>query len=315
MKQKSSFDWRVFFQAVLTIALPVALQNFLSTTASMVDTIMIGSQGELAVAAVGICSQISSFFFSSFAGFTGGAVLFFSQNWGARNFKGINRTFGISLMILLFFGLLFGSIAVFNPRLLLRLYTDKENIIALGLPYLRIVGFSYPLSVVVVLMCFFLRSTERIKGPLICSIIGLLINFTLNWILIYGRFGFPAMGPAGAAVGTLCSTTSNFVLLLFLVLKDQKTVRLRLKDMFDWNREFLGTYIKKCIPIACNEIFYGTGHMLINVVIGRQSESAIAAMAAFRVLEGFVYAFFGGLADASSVVVGKQIGSGQHMKG
>ena len=104
--------WNVFAQAVYTIALPIAFQNLLSTTASMVDTIMIGSMGELSVAAVGICSQISSLFFSCYFGFAGGALLFFSQYWGAKSEKGINKTFGLSMSFMLLVGLLFGAVAV-----------------------------------------------------------------------------------------------------------------------------------------------------------------------------------------------------------
>lgn len=315
MTQNQNFEWKLFFKAVITIALPIALQNLLSTTASMVDTIMIGSAGELAVAAVGICSQITSLFFSCYFGFAGGALLFFSQYWGAKNIKGINRTFGISLLFMLLVALAFGGVAVTNPAFLLRIYTDKENIIQLGTPYIRIVGFSYPVTVLVLLMNFLLRSTERVKKPLVCSVIGLVVNFCLNWTLIYGRFGMPKMGPAGAAVGTLASSLVNFSLLLIFILRDQKTARLRLREMFDWGDGFIAIYLKKCLPIITNELFYGIGQMLINIVIGHQSETAIAAMAAFRVLEGFVFAFFGGLADASSVVVGKEIGAGNHMKG
>ena len=84
--------WSSFLRLMMTIAFPVALQNLLSTTAGMVDTIMIGSMGELAVAAVGICSQISSLFFSCYWGFAGGAMLFFAQYWGAKNERGINQT-------------------------------------------------------------------------------------------------------------------------------------------------------------------------------------------------------------------------------
>lgn len=308
-------DWKVFFQAVLTIALPIALQNFLSTTASMVDTIMIGSQGELSVAAVGICSQISSLFFSCYFGFTGGALLFFSQYWGAGNARGINRTFGLSMTCMLIVAVIFGAAAVSNPAFMLRIYTDKENIIQVGIPYIRIVGFAYPLQVVAVIISFLMRSTERVRPPLICSILALITNFILNWILIYGRFGMPQMGAAGAAVGTLVSGMVNVAGLLVFLMKDRSTVALHLKDMFSWGEGFIATYMKKCLPILCNELFYGVGQMLINIVIGHQSEPAIAAMAAFRVLEGFVFAFFGGLADASSVVVGKEVGAGNHMRG
>lgn len=315
MVQTKSFDRKSFLTAILTIAFPIALQNLLSTTASMVDTIMIGSQGELSVAAVGICSQITSLFFSCYFGFAGGALLFFAQYWGAKNIRGINRTFSISLLCMLAVALLFGGVAVLCPEFLLRLYTDKENIIELATPYLRIVGFSYPITVMVLILNFLLRSTERVKAPLFCSIMGLLVNFCLNWVLIYGHFGMPKMGPAGAAVGTLASGIINFILLLIFLSKDQKTVRISFTDMFSWDKTFITTYFKKCLPIICNELFYGIGQMLMNIVIGRQSESAIAAMAAFRVLEGFVFAFFGGLADASGVVVGKEIGAGRHMKG
>ncbi len=315
MHKSSRIDWKVFFRAVLTIALPIALQNFLSTTASMVDTIMIGSQGELSVAAVGICSQISSLFFSCYFGFAGGSLLFFSQYWGAENEKGISKTFGISLVCMLAVSLLFGGAAVTNPEFVLGIYTDKQNIAAVGAPYMRIVGFAYPLQVLAVLISFLMRSTERVKAPLFSSILALITNFVLNWILIYGRFGMPKMGAAGAAVGTLASGMVNLLILLLFLWKDKKTVRLRVKDMFFWGDGFFKTYFSKCFPIIINELFYGIGQMLINVVIGRQAESAIAAMAAFRVLEGFVFAFFGGLADASSVVVGKEVGAGRHMKG
>ena len=180
---------------------------------------------------------------------------------------------------------------------------------------IRIVGFAYPLQVIAMIISFLMRSTERVKPPLISSILALITNFILNWILIYGRFGMPKMGAAGAAVGTLVSGIVNvFVLFLFLV-RDKKTVVLRIKDMFSWKDGFLREYMGKCMPIICNELFYGIGQMLINIVIGHQSESAIAAMAAFRVLEGFVFAFFAGLADASSVVVGKEVGSGHLMSG
>ena len=313
--QSKKVSWSVFFQAIVTIALPIALQNLLSTTASMVDTIMIGSEGELAVAAVGICSQISSLFFSCYFGFAGGSLLFFSQYYGAKNEQGINKTFGITFICMFLVAVLFGGMAVLAPDFILGIYTDKQNIIDIARGYLQIVGFAYPLQVIAVLISFLMRSTERVKPPLISSIAALITNFVLNWVLIYGRFGFPKMGAAGAAVGTLVSSIVNLALLLVFLVKDGCAVKLQVKEMFVIEGGFLKMYFGKCFPIICNELFYGIGQMLINMVIGRQDEAAIAAMAAFRVLEGFVFAFFGGLADASSVVVGKEVGAGQHMRG
>lgn len=315
MVKSKQMDWRVLIRSMLMIALPIAFQNLLSTTASMVDTIMIGSQGELAVAAVGICSQISSLFYSCYFGFAGGAMMFFSQYWGAKNEKGINKTFGVSMAFILVISLLFGGLAVMNPEFIMRVYTDKENIVKLGAPYMRIVGFAYPLQAIAVLISLLMRSTERITAPLIGSVAALITNFILNWILIYGRFGAPKMGAAGAAVGTLVSGMVNVLILLGFLKKTQNVVKMQLKEMFSWEGGFVRDYLGKCLPIFCNEMLYGVGQMIINIVIGRQAESAIAAMAAFRVLEGFVFAFFGGLADAGSVLVGKEVGAGYPMKG
>lgn len=309
------FNRKVFFRTVFTLAFPIALQNLLTTTASMVDTIMIGTQGELAVAAVGICSQISSLFFSVYFGLICGALLYFAQYWGAGDHDGINRTFGLSLIALMVVALGFGGVAIFAPRFLLSIYTDKENIIDLAAPYIRIVGFSYPILVLNQIISFLMRSTERVKIPLISSVIALIVNFCLNWLLINGNWGAPKMGPSGAAVGTLASTAVSFVFLLIFLLRDKKSVRLRLNKMFDFRDGFVGAYFKKSLPVIANELLYGVGQMLINMVIGRQAESAIAAMAAYRVLEGFVFAFFGGLADASSVVVGREVGGGRPMNG
>lgn len=311
--KRTEFNMKQFFRALLTLALPIALQNLLATTASMVDTIMIGTQGELAVAAVGICSQISSLFFSCYFGFAGGALLFFAQYWGAEDEAGISRTFGLSLIPLLLVSLAFGGVAVFAPRFLLSIYTDKENLIDIALPYIRIAGLSYPLVVLNSIISFLMRSTERVKPPLICSVVALAVNFCINWLLINGNLGCPKLGPTGAAIGTLVSTAVNSVLLLIFLLRSKTGVRLNLKQMFDFSGGFVRNYFIKCLPVICNEFLYGVGQMLINVVIGRQIESAIAAMATFRVLEGFVFAFFAGLADASSVVIGNEVGAGNHM--
>lgn len=276
---------------MLTIAFPIALQNLLTTTASMVDTIMIGRLGESCVAAVGICSQISSLFFSCYWGFASASILFFSQYWGADDEKGINRTFGITFICMAIVGFAFASLCIIRPEFLLGVYTDKEVFIQIGKPYMRIVGWAYPLQVFAVLISFLLRSTERVKAPLICSIVGLVVNFCLNFVLIYGKFGAPKMGAAGAAVGTLASAIINLLLLFIYLMRSECKVRIRLSQMFLFHGGFIRVYLANAFPILCNELFYGVGQMLINIVIGHQNESAIAAMAAFRVCEGFVYAF------------------------
>ena len=279
MKNKKSFLY-----VMLTIAFPIALQNLLTTTASMVDTIMIGRLGESCVAAVGICSQISSLFFSCYWGFASASILFFSQYWGADDEKGINRTFGITFICMAIVGFAFASLCIIRPEFLLGVYTDKEVFIRIGKPYMRIVGWAYPLQVFAVLISFLLRSTERVKAPLICSIVGLVVNFCLNFVLIYGKFGAPKMGAAGAAVGTLASAIINLLLLFIYLMRSECKVRIRLSQMFLFHGGFIKVYLSNAFPILCNELFYGVGQMLINIVIG-QSVGAGDHKGAYRFMK------------------------------
>ena len=303
--------WSTFFKMMVTIALPIALQNLLAQTASMVDTIMIGSLGELAVASVGICSQIASLFFSTYYGFANGAIIFFSQYWGSQDEENDNLTFGTAFLSILVVSVLFGLVCVIDPRFLLGIYTDKANIIELAAPYIRIVGFAFPLQAMACVFSFFLRSSDRVNQPLYCSLVGLVVNFVINFTLIYGRFGFPKLGIPGAAIGTLASAIVNFILLFIILIKSECSIRLHITKIFHLSIDFMKMYYLKCAPIVCNEILYGVGQMIINIVMGHQNESAIAAMAAFRVCEGFVFSFFGGLTNATAVVVGNDVGSGR----
>lgn len=309
------YTWKEYLGTMITIALPVAMQNLLSTTASMVDTIMLGNKGELAVAAVGICSQISSLYFASYWGFASGSMLFFAQFAGAKDEKGVNRTFGISLIFMTLVAAFFSLVCIIKPEFFLSVYTDKQAIIEAGAPYIRIVGFAYPFQVYAVLISNFLRSTERVKAPLVCSIVALVVNFVLNYIFINGKLGMPEMGVAGAAIGTLASGIVNVTLLLIFLFRSKCDINLHIKQIFAFDKPFLKSYLAKSLPILCNEMLYGVGQMIINIVIGHQSEQAIAAMAAFRVCEGFVYAFFGGLASAVNVIVGREVGSGHPARG
>lgn len=310
VKNNNRLTWKEFMRMLMVLAVPIAMQNLLSTTASMVDTIMIGSEGEGAVAAVGVCSQIGSLLFNSYWGFVSCSLLFMSQYWGARDFRGMNKAFGITFLCAGIFGILFGMVTILAPEWILGIYTDKQDIIRMAAPYMRIVGWAYPLQVFATIVTALLKSTERVKVPLVCSVISLIVNFCINFVLIYGRFGAPKMGIAGAAIGTLVSGFVNIVLLLIYLMRCKQEIGFRIRETVSINLDFVKTYSSKAFPIVCNELLYGVGQMIINIVMGHQGDSAIAAMAAFRVCEGFVYAFFGGLANASSVAVGNETGAG-----
>ena len=308
---KVRYPWKSFLKKIAVIAVPVALQNLLSTTASMVDTMMIASLGQTEVGAVGLCAQFSSLMFAGYWGFVGGGMLFFSQYWGAKDDDGINRSYGLTLTCMMSVGLLFCLLATCFPETVMRMYTDKESIRQIGAEYLRIAGFAYPLIVFSMAMAALLRCTGKVRIPLWGSIAGVLTNVALNWVLIFGNLGAPAMGVRGAATATVIAQAVNCLVILFAARRSGHAYLLAIRRHFRWSLSFVKAYLKKCFPILCNEVLIGLGNMVINIVLGRQPEEAIAALAVFRTIEGLVIGFFAGFSSAASVLVGTEVGAGR----
>ncbi len=308
MRQK--FDWKTFLKKVSVIAVPVALQNLLTTSGSMVDTVMIAPLGETTVGAVGLCAQFSSLMFACYWGFVGGGMLFFSQYFGAEDDDGINRSYGMTLACMMTVGMIFLLLAVCAPGFIMGLYTDKENIRAIGVEYLRVVGFAYPLQILSMAMSALLRTTKRARIPLIGAVCSVATNIFFNWVLIGGHLGAPALGIQGAALSTVLAASVNVIVIVVLAKIVRHPYLLNVRRHFCWNKAALREYFVKCMPIIANELLMGIGNMGVNMVLGRQSEQAIAATAVFRTMEGFVVGFFSGFSNAASVVVGTEVGAG-----
>lgn len=312
MEQKrNTFPWREFLKNLAVIAIPIAIQNLLTTTASMVDTMMVAPLGELSVGALGLCAQFSSLMFSGYWGFVGGGMLFFSQYYGAKEEDGIERAYGMTWVCMMTVATVFGCLAIFAPDFVMKIYTDKPAIQEIGVKYLRIVGFAYFLQVFSMAMSCLLRSTERVRIPLIASVASVAANLFLNWVFIYGKLGAPAMGIRGAALATTCAAAVNLLTIYLLAWKTHFTYLFHIRGHFRWNAAFVKSYFIKCFPILCNEILIGVGNMVINITLGRQSEQVIAALAVFRTLEGLIIGFFAGFSNAASILVGTCVGAGE----
>lgn len=305
------FDWRDFLRRVAVIAIPVALQNLLTTTGSMVDTMMISSLGQTELGAVGLCAQFSSLMFSCYWGFIGGGMLFISQYWGAKDHDGINRSYGLTLTCMMIVAVVFCILATVFPESVMRLYTDKTALQEVGVRYLRIVGFNYPLMVLSMAMATLLRCTERIRIPLYGSIVSVVLNVALNYILIFGHLGMPAMGVRGAALATVLAQVFSICVIVILAKLNGHPYLMAVRRHFKWKGSLVREYFRKCFPIIMNELLIGVGNMVINIVLGRQPEEAIAAIAVFRTLEGLVIGFFAGFSNAASILVGKEVGAGK----
>ena len=313
MKNKASFDWGGFIRKTARIALPVALQNLLGVTSGMVDTIMLASQGSRAVGAVGLCAQYTTIMFNCYWGFMAGGMLFYAQYWGARDHDGIRRAYGTTMAFMMAVAFVFAGLALLKPELVMSIYTDKAAIRAIGEDYLRIAGWSYVFQVFVMGVSALMRSTERVRMPLAATVFAVAVNIFLNWVLIFGRLGFEPMGVRGAALATAIASALNLTVLLLLAVFRGYHYVFQVSGHFRWTGAWLKEYLHKSSFIIVNEVFAGFGLMGINIVLGHQSENARAATAVFRVLEGFVIAFFSGVSNAASVLVGKCVGAGDHV--
>ncbi len=308
---KRSFPWREFLKSLAVIGIPVAVQNLLTTTASMVDTMMVAPLGENSVGALGLCSQFSSLMFSCYWGFVGGGMLFFSQYWGSREDDGIDRSYGMTWVCMMAVSLIFCLLATLGPELVMGLYTDKTAIASIGVRYLKIVGFAYPLQVWSMAMSALLRATERVRIPMIASVASVGTNILLNWVFIYGKLGAPALGIRGAALATTLAAGVNVAAIYFMAHLKGYPYLFHPRAHFRWSRGHARNFFVKCFPIILNELFLGIGNMVINVTLGRQPEAVINGLAVFRTLEGLIIGFFAGFSSAASVLVGKCVGAGE----
>ena len=310
-KTKEPFEWGPFLKGLAALAIPIAFQNLLTTTGSMVDTIMLGRLGEREVGAVGLCSNFASLMFSCYWGFAGGGVMFISQYWGAKDDKGINRSYGITLSFMMTVSFIYFILATFFPWIPMRLYTDNPEIQAIGIRYLHYAGASYIFSVLSTVMSLLLRSMEKVKVPLIASIASLIANIFLNYVLIFGKLGFPAMGIEGAALATSIAAFVNCAVIAAACLIKKQRYIFEFSQHFKWSGAFIRLYLRRCAPIIANELGIGIGLLLINIVLGRQIEPVIAAVAVFNVLQCVIIAFFGVFSGAASVLVGSKVGAGE----
>ena len=191
---KKGFSWKPFLASVLAIALPVALQNLLTNTGSIVDTMMIAVLGEQTVAAVGLCQQFSILVFCCYWGFVSGGMMFISQYFGAQDEEGLERAYGLMVTLCMAVAMAACVLSVLFPETVMGIYTDKDSIRAIGVDYVRIVGFSFPFNAFSACTAALLRATGRPRYPLYSSILSVFVNVALNWVLIGGHLGFPALG-------------------------------------------------------------------------------------------------------------------------
>lgn len=300
-----------YFTNLRRLALPIIAQQFMFSALNMAGVVFVGQKGETAVAAVGLANQVAFLLNLVHFGIVSGAAMFTAQFWGKRDIPNLRRVLGLCLTLALSTGLLFMLLSQFFPTQILKIYSDDPAVIAAGTNYLRIFGWSFFFYAITFSYAYVMRSTGDVKTPTYIGAGALALSTFLSYAFIFGKFGLPELGIEGVALGTLIARGLECATLLGFVYLRGSPVAASLKELFSFDAAFLGRVIKPMLPVILNELFWSLGITTYNVIYGHISTDAIATMNIIGTIDQVAFVIFIGISNATAVLVGNRIGSGQ----
>jgi len=303
-----------FYKKLFLIASPIVVQNLVASALNMVDTIMVGQLGETEIAAVGLANQYFFILNLFLFGICSGSAIFTAQYWGKRDLANIKRVLGVGLLSGIIISFLFTVLAQLFPKSILSIFSRDEAVIQLGSQYLRIAAFSYIVTAITFTYAFVLRSTEKVKVPMFISITALSVNTLFNYLLIFGKVGFPAMGVEGAALATVIARFVEVIFILVIVYRKGYAPAAKLSEMLDVSFDFVKRFFKTTVPVILNESLWAIGVTLYSIVYARMGTEVIASINIFSTVERISMVLFMGMANAAAVMLGNRIGAGDEEK-
>ncbi len=305
---------KLFYKTVATIAIPIALQGLITTAVNMMDTIMVGTVGETELSAVSLANQFITIFQIFCMGIGMGASVLVSRYYGMGDSSSLKKTVSIMLRLCLGLSLLFCIATILFPIPIMKIYTYEQDIIGLGVKYLKYSVITYFLLGLSLTCTIVLRNVGQVKIPLYTSIAAFFVNVGANYIFIFGKFGMPKMNVAGAAIGTLIARIFEFsVICGYLFFKDRE-INFRFKDLFEPVGALWREYIRISIPVLISDGILALGNNSVAMVIGRLGESFVAANAVTAVTQQLSSTFTQGFSQAGAIVTGYTLGTGDKEK-
>ena len=307
---KKSCD-NAFLTTLIVIALPVIIQNIISIGLNMIDTVMVSELGENAISAVGLANRLYFIFTTICFGIYSGASIFIAQYWGAQDKTNIKKVFGIDIIIGSSLSLLFSIFVFLFRKQIMGIFIDDAAVIELGSRYLKIVSFSYFFTAVSFAYSFNSRAIHMLKMPTVVNAVALLINTFINWLLITGHLGFPALGVEGAAIATLIARLCEFAALIFMIYRNKNhPLAANIKELVSWDLKLLKKVMKTSFPVILSETAWSVGTSVYFIAYGFMGASAIAVVQIAYNISDFFQALFFGIGNASAVMIGNEIGRG-----
>ncbi|MCB6994220.1 MATE family efflux transporter [bacterium 210820-DFI.6.37] len=299
---------RALLRTLAVVALPIALQSLIASSLSLIDNLMVGSLGEAELNAVGVSVQIYFIHWMMLYGFTSGSATFMAQYFGAGDFSNIRKTTGFAITVNMGVSLIFFSAAIFFPEHVLRIFTGFPQIIQLGTGYVRMGACAFLFVAVTVPFTTALRATQQTRLPLYISGAAFLTNTFLNYLFIFGNWGMPRLGVAGAALATMISRLLEMTLILYVVFGRKNKIAGPIKEFFGWHKAFAVKIIKNAVPTTINETMWGLGTALYVAAFARIGITEGAAIQACNTINNlFMLAAFS-VGDATLILVGQKLG-------
>ena len=297
-----------FYKKVFTLVLPMALQNLINVGVTAADVIMLGKVGETVLSGASLAGQLQWIMNLMFFGICSGASVLAAQYWGKKDLDAIERIIGISLKYALGVSVIFTLIALLIPRQVLMLFTTEEAVIMEGMRYLRIICFSYILTAITMVYLNIIRSIEKVVISTVVYSLSLITNIILNYTLIYGNFGMPALGIRGAAIATLVARTLEVSIVFFYAFRINKDLRMHVGNIFKKDALLGADFRKYAFPVILNEIMWGAGYSANTAIIGHLGSSAVAANSVAHTIRQLSMVVAFGVANSAAVMIGKSIG-------
>ena len=303
-----------FYKKILTIAIPITLQNLITIGINMADTMMLGSLGEIALSASSLANQFAFVFLVIHYGLSGGAGVLTGQFWGNNDKESIAKTLSIMFKISAIFCLGFFVVGQFFPKFVMGIYTNEPAVIAEGSKYLKILSYSFLVQGFSLIAIGIFRTVGIVKLALTSTGISFLANIFLNWMFIFGNLGAPELGAAGAAVGTLVSRIIEFVIVISYLLFVDKRIQFKLKSLLSIDKEIFKDYLTHGTPVLISDFILVIGLNMLSVIMGRMGSDMVAANSITAVVYQFSTVFLIGVSNSSGVIIGNTVGAKEYDK-
>ena len=304
-----------FWHTAFRLATPIAFQNMLISSFTLADTLFVSQLGDISLSAVGMMGQWGWLLNMILIGISSGASVFVAQYWGIKNIKRINMTCGIAVLSAVIVSGIFTTLSLVAPEFVINIFNNNPSVIDEGKRYLLIVCASYPAVAITNILSSVLRSVENVKLPMYVSVLTTVLNIILDYGMIFGKFGFPAMGIKGAALATSFSAWVGVLAILTVSMIKKNILYAPIKHTFGFRFKDIEEFYKKALPVIFNESMWGAGTFAFNIIFGHMGYEYFAAITILRSFENIAFVFFIGICNACCIMVGKSVGKGKIERG